>query len=158
MRTKTSTLFHNSSTIICICVLLWAHPKNNGNGLETRIVLDQAVVATNLDLASNSSGVHSAGNVHRVTPDIVLWFTGANHTCHHCTMIETYIQCTCVCMMYIYVCMYVCMYDVCVYVCMYVCIMYVYMYLCMHVYVAVPGRIEHYSVAYFNHVTVFETL
>ena len=43
------------------------------------------------------------------------------------------------------VCMYVCMYNVC-------------MYLCMHVYVAIPGRIEHYSVVYFDHVTVFEVL
>jgi hypothetical protein len=54
--------------------------------------------------------------------------------------IQFYLDCSCIALLPLYVCMYVCM-DVCIYVCMYVR-MYAYMYVralyvCMHVWVYV---------------------
>ena len=46
------------------------------------------IYITHLYLSRDSSGVHSAGDVHRVTPDVVLRLVMSNHSRYHRAVIE----------------------------------------------------------------------
>ena len=43
-----------------------------------------------LDLSWDPCGLHSASNVHCVTPDVIEWFSCSNHTSHHWAVVKTY--------------------------------------------------------------------
>ena len=52
--------------------------------------------------------------------------------------------------------MYECMRGMSMYLCIYSVIWYIYECVCVYTCVAVPGRNEHYSVAYFERIRVFK--
>jgi len=42
-----------------------------------------------LYLSQDSSAVHSAGYVHRVPPDVILWFLGSDDSGYYWTVVDT---------------------------------------------------------------------
>lgn len=41
-----------------------------------------------LDLAELPSALHPAGHIHRVAPDVILWFPRPDHTSYHRAVIN----------------------------------------------------------------------
>lgn len=84
--------FHNTAAAcnlseICTLLHLGIERKRIGTVTEKTYMWTDELY---LYLSLYSSAVHPAGYIHCVSPDVILWPPGSNHSCHHWAHIDAW--------------------------------------------------------------------
>ena len=58
--------------------------------LKNTRILQKIDIPTDLHVTSFSCAFHSTRNIYSVTPDVIMWFFGADYSSYHRTLADSY--------------------------------------------------------------------